>query len=200
MEARALITLDGKEAVSGVAAPVPWWSFTKTVLAVCALSLVEEGLLSLDERPWDAPYTFAHLLRHEAGLPDYGGLKRYHEDVASGRAPWPVDRLLAAVKTPGAVVAVGDFNSAADGSNTATYSQITADYFRDAWSGGAGLSCCQAPLLDNATSVLHERIDLVLTHAVHPKSTTLVGATPFQGHAPYWAADHAGVVASLRLH
>jgi len=98
MEARALIAADGSETLSGLDTPVPWWSFTKLVLAVRALRLVEQGLLSLDERPFDAPYTVAQLLRHEAGLPDYGGLKRYHEDVASGRAPWPVDRLLAAVK------------------------------------------------------------------------------------------------------
>src|SRR3546814_4115013 len=30
-----------------------------------------------------------------SGLPEYGGLARYHADVAAGAAPWPVDRLLA---------------------------------------------------------------------------------------------------------
>ena len=29
--------------------PVPWWSFSKTVLAATALALVAEGRLSLDE-------------------------------------------------------------------------------------------------------------------------------------------------------
>lgn len=110
---------------------------------------------------------------------------------------------LQAVKAPGAVVAVGDFNSAADGSQTATYGEVTSDYFRDAWaavSSAPGLTCCQANLLDNTTSQLHSRIDLVLTHAVHPVSATVVGATPFEATAPYWPSDHAGVVATLRLH
>ena len=96
MEARALINSAGTETVSGLRGPVPWWSFTKTVLAIAALRLVEDGRLSLTDPVDDKAYTLAHLLRHEAGLPDYGGLKRYHEDVAAGRPPWPVDRLLAA--------------------------------------------------------------------------------------------------------
>lgn len=106
---------------------------------------------------------------------------------------------LAAVKTPGPVLAVGDFNSAADGSNTTTYADLTADYFRDA-AAGVGDTCCQANLLDNATSLLHERIDLVLTHAnLLPVSAIRTGATPFEASAPRWASDHAGVVATLRL-
>lgn len=110
---------------------------------------------------------------------------------------------LQAVQAPGAVVAVGDFNSAADGSQTTTYGEVTSDYFRDAWaavSSAPGLTCCQANLLDNATSQLHSRIDLVLTHAVHPVSATVVGATPFEAAPPYWPSDHAGLVATLRLH
>jgi endonuclease/exonuclease/phosphatase family metal-dependent hydrolase len=110
---------------------------------------------------------------------------------------------LAAVKAPGAVVAVGDFNSAADGSQTATYGEVTADYFRDAWPAvdpGPGLTCCQSGFLASPTSLLHSRIDLVLTHAVHPVSAQVVGATPFQGAPPFWPSDHAGVVARLRLH
>jgi CubicO group peptidase (beta-lactamase class C family) len=38
-------------------------------------------------------YSVAHLLRHEAGLPDYGSLARYHEDVAAGKTPWSLPRL-----------------------------------------------------------------------------------------------------------
>lgn len=110
---------------------------------------------------------------------------------------------LDAVKAPGAVVAVGDFNSAADGSQTASYGTLTADYFRDAWaavSSAPGLTCCQANLLDNTTSLLHSRIDLVLAHAVHPMSATVVGATSFQAVTPRWPSDHAGVVVTVRLH
>jgi endonuclease/exonuclease/phosphatase family metal-dependent hydrolase len=110
---------------------------------------------------------------------------------------------LQVAKAPGAVLAVGDFNSAADGSNTATYAGLTADYFRDAWSAStsaAGLSCCQDGLLVNPVSGLHERIDLVLTHALHPMSASLVGDAVFEAVPPLWPSDHAGIVATLRLH
>jgi endonuclease/exonuclease/phosphatase family metal-dependent hydrolase len=109
---------------------------------------------------------------------------------------------LQVVKAPGAVIAVGDFNSAADGSQTATYGVLTADYFRDAWwaGSGAGLTCCQDELLSNATSELATRIDLVLTHAFHPLDAQVVGATAFRATPPWYASDHAGVVARVRLH
>jgi endonuclease/exonuclease/phosphatase family metal-dependent hydrolase len=106
---------------------------------------------------------------------------------------------VAAVRTPGGVVAVGDFNSAADGSNTKTYADLTRDYFRDAASG-VGDTCCQDGSLAVPTSQLHERIDLVLTHGPQlPQSAVRTGDTAFEGTAPYWASDHAGVVATLRL-
>jgi endonuclease/exonuclease/phosphatase family metal-dependent hydrolase len=107
---------------------------------------------------------------------------------------------LAAVKAPGAVVAVGDFNSAADGSQTATYGEVTADYFRDSWQGPEVATCCQSGLLINPVSALHSRIDLVLAHAVHPLASHVVGATPFQAAPPFWPSDHAGVVTTVRLH
>lgn len=95
MEARALITVDGTETLSGHAGPAPWWSFTKTVLAIAAVRLAEAGRLSLHAPLAGRPYTLAQLLKHEAGLPDYGGLAAYHADVAAGVAPWPAERLLA---------------------------------------------------------------------------------------------------------
>ncbi|TWB14116.1 serine hydrolase domain-containing protein [Nitrospirillum bahiense] len=102
MESVALVDADGTVTVSGTLDPVPWWSVTKTVLAIAALRLVEDGSLSLNGKVAGEPYTLAHLLRHEAGLPDYGGLARYHEDVQAGKSPWPVGRLLQAldVKRP----------------------------------------------------------------------------------------------------
>jgi endonuclease/exonuclease/phosphatase family metal-dependent hydrolase len=111
---------------------------------------------------------------------------------------------LAAVRTKGAVVAVGDFNSAADGSTTTTYAGLTADYFRDGWAAthqvALGYSCCQNGTLTNPVSALHSRIDLVLTHHVHAVRTALVGDSPFEAVPPLWPSDHAGVVATLRLH
>lgn len=107
---------------------------------------------------------------------------------------------LAVAKAPGAVIAVGDFNSASDGSTTSTYAALTGDYFRDAWRGPSVATCCQSGLLIDPVSSLGTRIDLVLTHAAHPLSSHVVGATPFQAAPPFWPSDHAGVVATLRLH
>ena len=95
MESRALINSAGTETLSGHAGPVPWWSFTKTALAIAALRLVEDGRLALDKPLPGRPFSLAQLLRHEAGLPDYGGLPAYHDDVAAGAPPWSTDRLLA---------------------------------------------------------------------------------------------------------
>jgi endonuclease/exonuclease/phosphatase family metal-dependent hydrolase len=104
----------------------------------------------------------------------------------------------------GAVIAVGDFNSASDGSTTSTYAELTKSWFDDAWDlnpADPGLTCCQNETLSNPTSQLHSRIDLVLTHgAVQALEAHVVGATPFQATAPFWASDHAGVVATVRLH
>ena len=73
---------------------VPWWSFTKTVLAATALTLVRDGLLSLDEVVLGGPYTLRQLLKHEAGLADYGELADYHAAVARGDEPWPASEML----------------------------------------------------------------------------------------------------------
>ena len=104
----------------------------------------------------------------------------------------------------GAVIATGDFNSAADGSTTTSYADLTKSWFTDAWSVNPaedGYSCCQNATLTNPVSQLHSRIDLVLTHgAVRPVSSHVVGNTPFEAQPPFWASDHAGVVATVRLH
>lgn len=73
---------------------VPWWSFTKTVLAAAALVLVRDGLIGLDDPVEDKPYTLRHLLQHRSGLGNYGDLRAYHEAVARGDDPWPVPELL----------------------------------------------------------------------------------------------------------
>lgn len=111
---------------------------------------------------------------------------------------------LAGPASGSAVIATGDFNSAADGSTTTSYADLTNSWFTDSWSvssGGAGLTCCQTSALVNPTSVLTSRIDLVLTHgAVRPLMSQVVGDTPIAATPPFWASDHAGVVATVRLH
>lgn len=73
---------------------VPWWSFTKTVLSAAALTLVRDGLVRLDDAVPEGPFTLRQLLRHEAGLADYGELPEYHAAVARDGAPWPVAEML----------------------------------------------------------------------------------------------------------
>ena len=98
MEARVFIRRHGEAEATGVFEPVPWWSFTKTVLAIALLRLSERGAVSLDEPIEGKPYNPIQLLRHEAGLPDYGSLPHYHSDVEAGRLPWSTDDLLKAVE------------------------------------------------------------------------------------------------------
>jgi endonuclease/exonuclease/phosphatase family metal-dependent hydrolase len=111
-------------------------------------------------------------------------------------------------KAPGAVIATGDFNSAADPATTdeptATYAALTKSWFDDAWAvngGDPGLTCCQNSPLTNPQSQLRTRIDLILLHGpVRAREAHVVGDAPIQAVQPRWASDHAGVVATLRLH
>lgn len=73
---------------------VPWWSFTKTVLAATALSLVRDELIGLDDPIADQPFTLRQLLRHEAGLADYGELAEYHAAVMNNESAWSADEMM----------------------------------------------------------------------------------------------------------
>jgi len=76
------------------ALPVPWWSLTKTVLAAASLTLVAEGRLALDAPCRFGPFTLRQLLRHTAGVREYGSLADYHEAVARNDPPWSEQELL----------------------------------------------------------------------------------------------------------
>ncbi|UZJ59143.1 beta-lactamase family protein [Pseudomonas sp. KU26590] len=73
---------------------VPWWSFTKTVLGATALSLVRDGLIGLDDAIPDQRFTLRQLLRHEAGLADYGELAEYHAAVSTSESAWSSDEMM----------------------------------------------------------------------------------------------------------
>ena len=89
------ITSSDDEGLSGTTdACFPYWSFTKTVIAICALKLVEEGMLNLDARIEGEPYTLRQLLAHTSGLPDYGQFKEYGVAVANHEPPWPRSKML----------------------------------------------------------------------------------------------------------
>lgn len=114
--------------------------------------------------------------------------------------------LMGPANTGGAVIAVGDFNSAADGSTTSTYADLTTAFFKDAWAvnpDDSGYTCCQNSTLTNITSEYTSRIDLILTMAAaRALRAEVVGDVPFfQGPTPpFWPADHGGVIADIRIH
>ncbi|WP_417588557.1 serine hydrolase domain-containing protein [Pararhodobacter oceanensis] len=79
----------------------PYWSFTKTVIAICALKLVERGALDLDENLSGKPYTLRQLLNHSSGLPDYTQRRAYHRAVAARERPWTREKLLSVTLAEG---------------------------------------------------------------------------------------------------
>jgi D-alanyl-D-alanine carboxypeptidase len=89
----AVVHGDGRIEDSAPTAIVPWWSFTKTLIAAAAFKLSEAGKLSLDERVPGHPFTLRQLLQNRAGVGDYGGLKEYHEAVARADTPWSDDEV-----------------------------------------------------------------------------------------------------------
>ena len=90
----AVVENGALRAAQGVDAPVPWWSFTKTVIAAAALALVRDARLQLDRPLPNRPFTLRQLLGHRAGATNYGGLAAYGEAVERGDEPWPVPMLL----------------------------------------------------------------------------------------------------------
>ena len=77
------------------------YSITKTFTAALVLKFCEEGRLSLDDRlaRWfpridrAEQITIRQLLNHTAGIPDYGGIRAYHDSVrAASLIPWSFER------------------------------------------------------------------------------------------------------------
>jgi CubicO group peptidase (beta-lactamase class C family) len=84
----AAVVERGKVIFENAGAPrSPWWSLSKTALATAALALVQRGELKLDSPLAGRKFTLRHLLRHSAGLPDYGDLADYHLARVSGTFP-----------------------------------------------------------------------------------------------------------------
>lgn len=80
------------------------YSITKSFTAALVLALEREGRLALEDPlahwlpavPEAGRITLRQLLAHTAGIPDYGGLRAYHEAVrASPASPWPLERFAA---------------------------------------------------------------------------------------------------------
>lgn len=102
------VSCSGPEGVIGDDAPIfPYWSFTKTVIAICALRLAEVGKISLDETARDQPFTLRQLLGNRAGVPDYPGLKDYQRAVRKDEEPWSRGDLMRAAMAQGRAFAPG---------------------------------------------------------------------------------------------
>jgi endonuclease/exonuclease/phosphatase family metal-dependent hydrolase len=147
---------------------------------------------SVDYRPGPSAAVRIVTTHLEVGDPAVG-------DVQERQA----DELLEVVAaSPHPVIALGDFNSPADGSGTPTYRALTA-VLHDAWAAARpadpGWTCCRS--LGDAAAREGIRIDLVLTSGDWPVTgAALVGERPFRAAPPpLWASDHAGVTARLVL-
>lgn len=84
---------EGGEITGDDDALLPWWSIAKSVLAAATLRLAEMGVIGLDERYEDYPFTIRQILNHSSGLTTYGG-PDYHEAVMKGEDAWDEDDLL----------------------------------------------------------------------------------------------------------
>lgn len=92
-----MLAPDGSPTDITSAAVVPWWSFTKTLIAACALILARSQRVTLDAPLPGLPYTLRQLLQHTAGVGNYGGMEAYHAAVARADQPWSQDELFARV-------------------------------------------------------------------------------------------------------
>ena len=101
------------------------------------------------------------------------------------------------------VILIGDLNSRADGTGTATYGNLIAAGFVDAWTianpANDGNTCCQSELLFSVAP-FDKRVDVVLFRGdFSVANAKLVGANPTFSNPPLWASDHAGVAATLEF-
>ena len=96
-DAHLFAVVEGGEVVRdhGGDVVVPWWSYTKTLMAAATMRLAEAGDIDLDAIVDGRGFTIRQVMRHEAGLPDYGGLVDYFHAVTAGDAPWTSLALLA---------------------------------------------------------------------------------------------------------
>ena len=85
----------------------PYWSFTKTVIAICALRMAQEGRIDLDRMLTGYDFSLRQLLGHTSGLPDYYSLPSYRKGVAANEEPWPAAQLWEAAMAQGRLFAPG---------------------------------------------------------------------------------------------
>lgn len=85
----------------------PYWSFTKTVIAICALRMAQEGRIDPDRHLAGYDFSLRQLLDHTSGLPDYFALADYRKAVAQNEKPWPAEHLREVTMAQGRLFAPG---------------------------------------------------------------------------------------------
>lgn len=101
------------------------------------------------------------------------------------------------------IIAMDSNAQAAPLPEDATYLDFMASGYQDAWlevyPAVPGFTCCQAQFVNNASSQLYQRIDLILTFGgIETQNVALFGATPTPiTNTVLWPSDHAGVAAQL---
>jgi Ca2+-binding RTX toxin-like protein len=167
------------------------------------------GWNSVDVQVWgqDVRVINAHLETDNPAIPAFGMVQMAQATELVGPGG-PTD-------TEMPVIMVGDFNSPADGSGTATYDILVGAGFTDAWSqtdpGDPGYTWSQNDDLrgDPVTSYPPpvgdlQRIDLVLhrgdlmARSVERVMKPVTPTDPVNG--PLWPSDHAGVAATIGIH
>ncbi|MEU8660576.1 endonuclease/exonuclease/phosphatase family protein [Actinoplanes philippinensis] len=201
-----------------------------TTVGTCTLRLRDSDVVLVNERTpglrWSAPQHGLYQARQTIPLPAPGvppvqlvhgwaSVEAKHHGVSfrfvtthleteqfpAVQRAQATEFLAGPVAGAGTVIAVGDFNSAADGSTTDTY-QLLTGRFRDAWTeaspGGPGPTCCRSADLNDPAAPLTSRIDLVLLDgATAARDARVVGAEPFRASRPRYTSDHAGVAVTV---
>ena len=120
------------------------------------------------------------------------------------------EELAATIGTDLPVVSVGDYNTDAYGASTATYEDLLAYGFEDAWSqSGGGMTCCQTEDLSIRQSIRDRRVDLITLRGdfglLEPGiqgavSTRVLGSRIADlTDSGLWPSDHAGVLATMKM-
>lgn len=129
-------------------------------------------------------------------------LESAHPLVRLGQAAELVQAFAAETRP---IIALGDFNSDPAGGD-ATYPFLASAGYADAWLSRDGgptqaLTCCQVSDLSNSTSILDERVDLVLSRNMvgNPVFADVLGDDPAERVGGLWPSDHAGVVARFPI-
>ncbi|MEP1767656.1 MAG: serine hydrolase domain-containing protein [Sulfitobacter sp.] len=105
IHAHWLTSSGGEGHIGAPDALFPYWSFTKTAIAVCTLKLCETGVFDLHAKIQGQPFTLHQLLAHTSGLPDYGHVPEYSAAVLAKDPPWSREKMLGIALSKGMLFA-----------------------------------------------------------------------------------------------